>query len=492
METKAPTQPAEPKLTGEELQAKLNSDLRNWQTKFATAADKGAEDLEVRVEEITQRQIENGVKGQGAALVTQLEETADSTIVNFKNYIKQTVKSIPEDATEAQLESAYEQCIAKTRDLGSAVKDKAQAVRTWKAAYDQETDSLVQSAVASTVEVLERIHSLGLQEVGMRWAWTDGVTYQDWQNYHKLRETLTEWQTEVEGVGSRHEGLRVAHEEAKRVEDEAMAIASKMVAELVRLKEVSKWKIWAGDSTDDFSHKVVPARVFKAAQNAISNAEEAATKASAALVGSETPATESIASVAKDKVADISSKVAESVASGESLLSSVQTKVSEASSKASAAVIGDEPDVKGSASSVTESIKSATEEAKESFAKTASTGADAPKVFGGAMAQVIAEAREIIFDDVIDDDDAGTYSKKLQSLVAEAGEHAADLTRAVSEALLGPTKTQGSVESATSLASEQYWQAIAAASSILYGTEQKPIESATSVASEKFAQAVTA
>jgi len=39
----------------------------------------------------------------------------------------------------------------------------------WKASYDQETDSLVQAAVRSTVEVLEKIHSLGLQEVGMRW-----------------------------------------------------------------------------------------------------------------------------------------------------------------------------------------------------------------------------------------------------------------------------------------------------------------------------------
>jgi hypothetical protein len=161
--------PAEPKLTGAELQEKLNEDLRKWQTKFATAADKGAEDLEVRVAEITKRQIDNAVHGHGRALVVKLEETAESTIATLKNYILKTVKSIPEDATEADLEAAYEDCSKKTRELGLTVKERAQDVRAWKAAYDQETDTLVQAAVRSTVEVLEKIHGLGLQEVGMRW-----------------------------------------------------------------------------------------------------------------------------------------------------------------------------------------------------------------------------------------------------------------------------------------------------------------------------------
>jgi hypothetical protein len=163
------TKPAEPQLTGAELQEALNEDLRKWQTKFATAADKGSEDLEQRVAEITKRQIHIGPKGHGRALVVKLEETADSTISNLKSFIKRTVKSIPEDATEEDLESAYQKCSSKTRELGLTVKERAQDVRAWKAAYDQETDSLVQAAVGSTVEVLEKIHGLGLQEVGMRW-----------------------------------------------------------------------------------------------------------------------------------------------------------------------------------------------------------------------------------------------------------------------------------------------------------------------------------
>ncbi|KAF2681710.1 hypothetical protein K458DRAFT_406304 [Lentithecium fluviatile CBS 122367] len=479
VQTKASTVSKKPQPTGEELREKLNEDLRNWQSKFATAADKGAEDLDARVAEITKRQVENGVHGHGAALIVQLEETAESTIANFKTFIKTTVKALPENPSEDVLESAYEKCVAKTRELGLAVKEKAKAVRHWKATYDQETDSLVRAAVQSTVEVLDKVYGLGLQEVGMRWAWLDGVTYNDWQKYHKLRNTLTEWQSEVEAVGSRHEGLKIAHDEASKLEDKAMSTASTMVSELVRLKGVSKWKIWAEDASDDFSDKKVPVRAHNAAQQVVENAQDASSKVSEAILGSETSATESIASAVKQSISDVSSKLSDTIIGSEapateSLASAVKSQASQASSMASETV-------EAGKAAVSETVKD-----------TVSAASKAPKkVFGGAMAQAVAEAKQIIFDEPLDDDEE-TYSEKVSSMVAEAGDRAAELSRAVSQALLGPTKTQGTVESVTSLASEQYARALAAASSVLYGTEQQSIASATSVASEKFAQAVTA
>jgi hypothetical protein len=541
--------PVKSQPTGEELQAQLNNDLRKWQTKFATAADKGSEDLEQRVAEITKRQVESGVKGHGRALVVKLEETADSTVANLKSFIKRTVESLPEDATEEDLVSAYEKCSAKTRELGLSVKERAQDVRAWKANYDQETDSLVQSAVRSTVEVLEKIHGLGLQEVGMRWAWLDGVTYNDWQNYHKLRSTLDEWQAEVEAVGSRHDGLLVAHKEAKKLEDDAMDISAKMVNELVRLKDVAKWKLWANDATDDFTNKVVPARVFKAAQQASSQVSEA-------VHGSSTPVTESVASSissassqASEAIQAASSQVAEAVEAAplqaSSAASSVSSKVSDAvhgsstplsesvassikslSSQASEAVLGSETPLAESAASSIKSLSSQASEAvlgsetplaesaassvssqlsqvKASASSVASEGASAAsaayespkKVFGGANAQILAEAKQVIFDEPLDDDEDDENVAKyeqIQNIVADAGHRAEELSRAVSQALLGSTKTQGTVESATSLASEQYERALAAASNVLYGTQQPAVESVTSVASERFAQAVTA
>ncbi|KAF2200778.1 hypothetical protein GQ43DRAFT_373057 [Delitschia confertaspora ATCC 74209] len=443
---------AKSSLSEVELREKLNNDLRQWQTKFATAADKGSEDLQERVEEITKRQVENGVHGHGAALLVQLEEVAKTTVKNYKNFIKQTVEDLPEDATDEQLEAAYEKCVAQSREQGLAAKEKAQAVRTWKNTYDEETDDLVKAAVENTLSVLRRIHDLGLQEVGLRWAWTDGVTYQDWQNYHKLKDTLTEWEAEVEAVGSRHEGLRVAHEESKKLEDHAMATASDMVHELIKLKEVSKWKIWAGDSSDDFSDRKVPVRPLKAAQSVVKNVEEAVSKVSESIVG------------------------AVSSASANEDVERVVTKITSSVSVVGISSTGQED---AAATPIIDSVKSKASEVPK-------------KVFGGAMAFAVAEAREIIFDDEIDDSDDTPYSEKVARMVAGAGDRAADLTRAVSEALMGPASTQGSMESVTSLASEQYLKALSAASSIIYGTEQQAIESMTSVASDKFAQAVTA
>ncbi|KAI2481871.1 hypothetical protein Ptr902_06252 [Pyrenophora tritici-repentis] len=522
----APAQvsPEKPKLTGAELQEKLNQDLRDWQTKFATAADKGAEDLETRVADITKRQIDNAVNGHGKALLVKLEETADATIAKLKKFIKKTVAALPEDASEAELEAAHEKCSVKTRELGLTVKERAQDIRAWKASYEEEIDSLVQAAVRSTVEVLEKIHSLGLQEVGMRWAWTDGVTYQDWQNYHKLRNTLEEWQAEVEAVGSRHDGLRIAHEEARKLEDKAMAIASNMVSELVRLKDVSKSKIWAGDATDDFSDKAFAPRIRKAAQQVIENVGDVSSQISEAIQGSSTPVTESVASSAEEAYAEVSSQASEAVqgsstALTESVASSISNAASAASSQASEVVVGSEtPLAESVTSSVEEAASQVSSQASEAIqdtlpsesvlsqasskasevvddtAATATEVYNAPKkVFGGANAQILAEAKQVVFDQPLDDeDDDDTYSGKVQEVLAGAGDRAAEMSRAVSEALLGPTKTQGSVKSASSIASEQYAKALAAASSVLYGTEQAAVESATSVAAEKYAQAVTA
>ena len=111
------------------------------------------------------------------------------------------------------------------------------------------------------------------------------------------------------------------------------------------------------------------------------------------------------------------------------------------------------------------------------------------KVFAGAMAQNVRE-RVPVFEDVIEEDDS--YPEKLQNVLSNAGSKYADITKAVSEALIRPTSTQGSVESITSLAEEQYSSALAAASSVLYGTEPGTGEMISKAASDKYAQAVAA
>jgi hypothetical protein len=101
------------------------------------------------------------------------------------------------------------------------------------------------------------------------------------------------------------------------------------------------------------------------------------------------------------------------------------------------------------------------------------------------------EAKQIILDHDFDDD---TIYDKIQSMISAAGGKGADLSDAVNEALKGltATPTQGTVESVTSVAGDKISAAIAAASSVLYGTTPGVVESASSVAADKYAQAVTA
>ncbi|KAL5118724.1 hypothetical protein ACEQ8H_003401 [Pleosporales sp. CAS-2024a] len=501
MENESPTRPVRSQPTGEELKKALTEDLRQWQAKFATAADKGSDDLELRVAEITKRQIESGVNGHGRALVVKLEETANSTIVNLKAFIRRTVATIPKNAPEEELHAAHEKCSAKARELGLQVKDRAQAVRAWKANFDQETDSLVQAAVWSTVQVLEKIHGLGLQEVGMRWAWLDGVTYQDWQNYHKLRETLNEWQAEVEAVGSRHDGLRQAHEAATKLEDEAMEVSAKMVSELIRLKDFAKWKVWANDASPNFSKKTKLTRLPKTTYQASSTPTSESITSSVVSASSQASETaQAIPSQAAEAVSSLSSQASEAVLGSSTPLSeSAVSSDKSLSSQASEAVLGSETplaqSVVSSISSLLSEVQARASSAASEGASSASVAHESPKkVFGGANAQIFAEAKQVIFDEPLDDgdDDKGTVAQKLQNVLADAGDRAAQLSRAVSEALVRATTTQGAVESATSLASEQYERALAAASSVLYGTPQPAVESAASVASQRFAQAVTA
>ncbi|PQE08383.1 transcription factor protein [Rutstroemia sp. NJR-2017a WRK4] len=538
----------------ENAQKVVAKDLKTWQEKFSKAADEGADEIEERVTEITNRLIQNQANKVGSSLIIELEEAVKSNLESLKSRIISIVES-KKDGEEAE-----ESLNTAVRKAGVAIKDKAQAIRTWRQSYDAETNSLIGKSVKDTFDIIDHIRDLGLQEIGMRWAWTDGITHKDWTKYHALKSKFEEWRTEVENVITEHPGLAKARAASEDIESKAMDIAENAAMELARLKETGKWKISTNDSSDDFSTKYVP----PAAANAAQKVAEKLSDATEAMVGSSSQGTfESVASVAGDAASSLSSSVigtpqgsAESVASVakesassfvdaasssiigtsqgsvESLTSVASDKASSLSAKASASVLGTEPGmiekasssvgsaasaVSSSASSLSDAASSSVSVASESLSSASSSVASSlsksaaeastslsssassasasasKKVWGGAMAASVS-ARDIIFDDFVDDFDENdeTYSEKIQSMASAAGDKFSDVTRAVSEALAQPTSTQGSVERVRKLAASQYSSALAAASSALYGTGQGAVESMTSVASDRYANAVSA
>lgn len=531
----------------EEVRRIIANDLKNWREKFAKASDKGAEDLEEQVKEITDTQIKKQVQGVGEALLIELEEMTNSQLEDVKNRVISIVEGLPDHADEAEQDKANEEIMASAKGAGLAIKGKAQAVRKWKQEFYDDTLSLVWKATESTLAVIDSIRDLGLQELGMKWAWMDGVTYKDWAKFHAMKDTFEEWRENVQNVAKKHEGLVRVKNAAEDLEGRSLAVAEGVAEELARIKRVGKWKLQTRDVSNDFSDKHIPAAAANAGQKVLgkmqdvvepvsANAAQAASHISHAVVDNAAEASasirkvagketqgfgESASSVAASQASVASSKVSGAVlGSEEPIIQSVQSRMSEklgkTASRASDAVLGTdlpahEKALSGAssrigsmASAVSEAIPGGTTSSlfAERVSESASAAGEAAssvvdkaskKVWGGAAAQTVS-VRKIEIEEVIEDDDTPSYSDKIQSLAHEAGDGLHHMTEAVREALLRSPSSQASAasESATPVAGARYSSALSAASSILYGTESKTTDGFASVASEKYAQAIDA
>ncbi|KEF52083.1 uncharacterized protein A1O9_11709 [Exophiala aquamarina CBS 119918] len=529
---------------------KIAEDLINWQNKFAVAADKASDDLRERAEDIISSLVKSDLDDLGRGLANALEKTTVNEIENVKSNIQSIIGSLPDDASPEEIRKAAENILGGIRASGVEIKDRAKKVRDWQQVFERGLIQRLAAASASTLEVLDGIKDLGLQEIGLRWAWMEGVTYKHWEKYHAVRVQLDEWKQEVSSVALAHPDAEAAIVAAQQILEESMAITEDAAKELIRLKAVAQWKLKARDASEDFETHMIPveaqsaasslaAELKGAASSVASGATDAASgalsSASSAIEGS-TTGTLLVAYEANDFAQRIigsassisvpipkgspdpllsrASSIAESVYTSESSAipatstGSVESMALEATEAASSLTedLQEQGDsttsniatttssLSNEAASTSGSLSSLTSETLDGVLESASTEVDAAtshvsSVFAGAMAQEVKGSNAIL-DDVFDNDEGGTFSEQLQQVVNEAGDSYAEVTRAVSEALYG-TK-QGTVQSMTSVASEQYASALSAASSVLYGAPRSPGESIVDGASHTYEQAVQA
>ena len=425
----------------------INEDLKKWQEKFDKAAEDGVEDLQQRVRIITDDLVNSRVHGIGKAHLIKLEDAPSAALAELRTKINSVVKDLPQDHTEEDENVAYTQVVDASRNAAGVVKKSAQKLRDWKQRFDVELASSVDEATLSTISVLVNIKELGMQDMGMRWMYIDGVTHKDWKKFHNFKNQVNTWKKEIQGVAENHAGVTSAKEEANMLEEKGMDITEAAAAEINRLKEVAKWKIRVKDDSDDFSDRASPSPLTEKISDVL---EDATPMQASASKSSSTNPEKADSEIAEDK--KTASAVMEKIKSTESEGVKIQSKAAEE-----------------------------TEQKVESVSK---------KVFGGAAAQFV-EAKQPVFEDSIETD-SSDFSEFLQSAASDLGDRAADLTNILSEALLEPTITEGAAASVTALAREQYEMALSAASSALYGTEQGVGESISSLGSAKYAQAVTA
>ncbi|KAL6834235.1 hypothetical protein J3E69DRAFT_326344 [Trichoderma sp. SZMC 28015] len=239
-------------------------DLEMWQNKFAAQAEEGAADMEDRIDEIANRMVVDEIVSKGKPLVKKLEALVESET----DGLKAKISSIVAENAANPLDDAQEQIVAAIRAAGIAIKTAAQGIRSWREEYDDNLQYMVLKAADVHFQILDETTNLALQQLGMKWAWTDGVTYRDWAKYHELKQTLGDWTEELKHLIVTHPTLLQAQDAAALVEDDGMTIASSAAKELARLKQVAQWKILANDATDNFDSEAME-KAAEAAQNPV-------------------------------------------------------------------------------------------------------------------------------------------------------------------------------------------------------------------------------
>ncbi|KAM3512036.1 hypothetical protein MY11210_004296 [Beauveria gryllotalpidicola] len=234
--------------TQRKVREMVTNDLESWQEKFAAQAEQGAAEIEDSVDEIARRMIDQEANVAGVSLIQQLEETVSAEITNLRDKINALVSQHLQ-GTEID---PVQDSVQAVRAAGVAIKSKAQAIRSWREQYDEDLHSTVLSTSDVHFAILDETRSLALQQIGMKWAWTDGVTYKDWAKYHELKSTFRDWTEELKQLIVTHPTLLEAQDAVVQIEDRGMAIAAAAAKELASLKEVVQWKMDAEDVSDEF------------------------------------------------------------------------------------------------------------------------------------------------------------------------------------------------------------------------------------------------
>ncbi|RAH50065.1 uncharacterized protein BO95DRAFT_380601 [Aspergillus brunneoviolaceus CBS 621.78] len=254
--------PPQPTLSAEEQKAqrreRVESDLHAWQEKFAVASKNGLESLEELLQEVVSDYLSKENVAYGEELVTGLEAVVENEIIALKHHINTLAESLPYEEIPKAEKAAQEELLRNVKEAAISIRGRAHALREWRNAFENELMHRVHIAVNSTLEVLDNVRDLGFQEVGIRWASMDGVTYKDWARYHALKAEMEDWKDQFIAFGTKHAKVEEAVLAAEETLSRGMIVAENAAKELARLREVGRWKISAREASDNFDTRSEP------------------------------------------------------------------------------------------------------------------------------------------------------------------------------------------------------------------------------------------
>ncbi|PYH45864.1 uncharacterized protein BP01DRAFT_397696 [Aspergillus saccharolyticus JOP 1030-1] len=275
--------PPQPTLSAEEQTAqkreRIESDLRLWQEKFSAAAENGLESLEEHLQGMVNDYLSGETLVYGEELVTGLGAVVENEILALKHHINTLAESLPYENLPKAEKAAQEELLRNVKEAAISIRGRAHALREWRNSFENELMWRVHAAVNSTLDVLNNVRDLGFQEVGIRWASMDGITYKDWARYHALKAEMEDWKEQFVTYGTQHAKLEEAISAAEEVLSRGMDIAENAAKELARLREVGKWKISAREASDNFDMRndpppSLPEPAFPEAETADENSRD--------------------------------------------------------------------------------------------------------------------------------------------------------------------------------------------------------------------------
>ncbi|KAK9476434.1 hypothetical protein V1514DRAFT_336780 [Lipomyces japonicus] len=149
------------------VRKEINADIEGWQQKFKKAGKSAVSTLSADLD---------------AFFVTAKLQFLQESEVNITE-VKKAIQSLIKEAEPAELSSLIRYVLPLKAEL---VED--QALDSLKAIYAE-----AESIRASTVVIFKTVTDVGLSELSRKWAYTDGVTWDDWKEFKNLRDTTEEF-----------------------------------------------------------------------------------------------------------------------------------------------------------------------------------------------------------------------------------------------------------------------------------------------------------
>jgi hypothetical protein len=262
-------------LSKEEVKEIIENDLAVWKKKLNTVKEKVRDDLVTRIYEIS----DTAYLEKHVDVDTQIEALEQLVFVGFSNLKAEIVTLIKPLALDSSAEdkiATQDRLLTAVRNLGAEIRDKAKLFRRNAGFFIEDVYEEVSEATKEVLYALAGANNRGVDDLGMRWAKIDPISYKNWEEFRDLENLHIRARTEIFKTAQEHEQLA---EITKWVADDWDAIitiiAENAADELKRIKDVGKRKIELADSSDNFDNVLTAVTTGEGSQKVHGDVEKA-------------------------------------------------------------------------------------------------------------------------------------------------------------------------------------------------------------------------